>query len=129
MGSPVINLVNVRALWNHRDWEKSHKDVDAPELSLWDLSRNIESIEEWLRGCLGVSKIPLAYIVRSEELIHVVTPTGGYQSLQDELIARATIRFGNAGNATYTADYLADRSKVCELILDLTRDQDGWLYV
>ena len=63
VGSPEINLVNVRELRNHRDWEKSHKDVDAPELSLRDWSRNIESIEEWLRGCLGVSKIPLAYVV------------------------------------------------------------------
>ena len=34
VGSPKINLVNVRELRNHRDWEKSHKDVDAPELSL-----------------------------------------------------------------------------------------------
>ena len=53
-----------------------------------------------------------------------VTPVGGYQLLQDELIARALIRVGNAGNAAYTADYLADRSKVWELISDITRDQD-----
>ena len=53
-----------------------------------------------------------------------VTPIGGYWSLQDELIARSPIREGNAGNAAYTADYLADRSKVWELISDLTQDQD-----
>ena len=33
--------------------------MDAPELSLWDWLRNIENIEEWIRGCLGVSKILL----------------------------------------------------------------------
>ena len=86
--------------------------MDAPELSLQYWSRNIEIIEEWLRGYLGVSKIPLAYVVRSEELMPAVTPAGGYQSLQDELISRAQIRVGNVGNSTYTADYLADRSKV-----------------
>ena len=129
MGSTDINLVNVRELRNHRDWEKSHKDVDAPELSFRDWYRNIESNKEWLQGCLGVSKIPLAYVVQSEELMPVVTPTGGYQSLQDELIARAPIRVGNPGNAAYTAEYLADRSKVWELISDLTRDQDCWSYV
>ena len=91
MGSLDINLVNVRALWKHRNREKSHKDVDAPELSLRDWSRNIENIEECLLGCLGVSKIPLAYFVQSEELMPVVTPAGGYQSLQDDLIARAPI--------------------------------------
>ena len=53
VGSPDINLVNVHALWNHRYWEKYHKDMDAPELSLRDWSRNTESIEEWFRGCLG----------------------------------------------------------------------------
>ena len=63
VGSPKINLVNVREIRNHRDWEKSHKDVDSPELSLRDWYRNIEIIEECLRGCLGVSKIPLAYVV------------------------------------------------------------------
>ena len=51
------------------------------------------------------------------------------QSLQDELIARAPIRVGNAGNAAYTAEYLANRSKVWVLILDLAQDQDFWSYV
>ena len=66
VGAPDINLVNVRRLQNDRDWEKSHKDVDDQELSLRDWYRNIESIEEWLRGCLGFTKIPLAYVVRAE---------------------------------------------------------------
>ena len=127
--SSKINLVNVRELRNHRDCEKSHKDVDALELSLQYWSHNIESIDEWLRGCLGLSKIPLAYVVRSEELMPAATPAGGYQSLQDELINCAPIRVGNAGNVAYTADYLADRSKVWELISDLTRDQECWSYV
>ena len=104
MGSPGINLVNVHALRNHRDWEKSHKDVDAPELSLRDWSRNIEIIEEWIRGCLGVSNIPLVYVVQSEVLMPAVTPAGGCQSLQDELIDCTLIQVGNAGNAACTAD-------------------------
>ena len=58
-----------------------------------------------------------------------VTPAGGYQSLQDNLIARAPIQVGNARNAAYKADYLADRSKVWELISYLTQDQDCWSYV
>ena len=65
--------------------------MDAPELSLRDWSRNIESIEEWLQVWLGVTKIPLAYVVRSEELMPAVIPIGGYRSLQDELTARAPI--------------------------------------
>ena len=49
--------------------------------------------------------------------------------MQDELIDRAPIRVGNAGNAAYTDDYLADRSKVWELISDITRYQDCRSYV
>ena len=65
--------------------------MDAPELSLRDWSRNIESIEEWLREFLGATKIPLAYVVRAKELMPEVTPVEGYRSLQYELIARAPI--------------------------------------
>ena len=129
VGSPDIKLVNVCALQNHRYWEKSYKDVDAPELSLRYWSCNIESIEEWLRGYLGVSKTLLAYVFRSKELIPAVVPVGGYQSLQDKLIACAQIRVGNARNTAYTYGYLADCSKVWELISNFTRDQDCWSYV
>ena len=94
--------------------------MDAPELSLRYWPRNIEIIDEWLRGCLGVSKTLLVYVVRFKELMPAVAPAGGYQSLQDDLIARALIRVGNSGNAAYTANHLADRSKVWELISDLT---------
>ena len=116
VGSPDINLVNVCALRNHRDWEKSHKDVDVPDLSLRDWSRNTEIIEELLWGCLGVSNTPLAYVVRSKELMPAVAPAGGYQSLQDELISCVPIRVGNSGSAEYTADYLEDHSKVWEIL-------------
>ena len=58
-----------------------------------------------------------------------VTLSGGYQLLQDDLIAHAPIQGGNGGNAAYTADYLVDLSKVWELISDITWDQDWWLYV
>jgi len=27
----------------------------------------IEAIEEWLAGCLGTTKIPLAYVIRVDE--------------------------------------------------------------
>ena len=71
----------------------------------------------------GLPRSLLLFFVRAEELMPAVTPVEGYRYLQDELIARAPIRDGNAGNAAYTADYLADRSKVWELISDLAREQ------
>jgi hypothetical protein len=74
-------------------------------------------MEEWLRGCLGVTKIPLAYVIRREETIPVEDPVGGYATLQDELIAPAPIR-DNTG--AYIATYLTDHAKVWEKISSLT---------
>ena len=99
-----ITLPNVREFRNHREWEDDHKDVDAPELNSRDWPRTIEGIEEWLRGCLGVTKTPLAYVIRATELMPAVDPAGGYDSKQDELIARAPIRVANDPNGDFTTD-------------------------
>jgi len=63
-----ITLDGVRAMKTHREWEEGHKDVDPPDFSVKDWPLMIEAIEEWLCGCLGVTKIPLAYVIRPEEL-------------------------------------------------------------
>ena len=128
VGAADVTLENVRAYRDHKEWEENHKDVEAPEINSKDWPRTIDSIEEYLRGCLGVTKIPLAYVVRED----VDVPDGdgdapaGYDSKQDELIARAP-HTNNAGEPTAT--YLADRSKVWELMSELTREHDCWSYV
>lgn len=122
-----VTLANVRTLREHHDWEKNHKDVEAPEINAKDWPRTIDAIEEWLRGCLGVTKIPLAYVIRENVNVPAVDPVGGYPSLQDELIDRAPIQV--AGGNNFTPTYLADRARVWELISELTRDQDCWSYV
>ena len=53
----------------HQGGEEGHKDVDPPDFSVKDWPRMIEAVEEWLRGCLGVTKIPLAYVIRPEEAV------------------------------------------------------------
>ena len=40
---------------DHKKWEETHDDVDAPTLDEKDWPRTIEAIEEWFRGCLGDS--------------------------------------------------------------------------
>ena len=123
---------NVRALRTLKDWEEDHDDVETPEINPKDWPRTMESIEEWLRGCLGVTKIPLAYVIRDT----IDPPDAGddpvtnYTSKQDELIARAPIRTVAAnGTVTYNAIYLSDRTKVWELMSELTRGKDCWTYV
>jgi len=47
----------------------------------------IEAVEEWLCGCLGVMKIPLAYVIRPEEAVkpEAEDPHILYTSVEKEL--------------------------------------------
>ena len=120
-----ITLANVRSLLDHKKWEETHDDVDAPTLDEKDWPHTIEAIEEWFRGCLGdSSKIPLAYVIRTDE-DPAGDPAAGWTSKADELIGRAPIRVG--GNPV--PNFLADNIKVWELLSGLTRKHTCWTYV
>lgn len=124
----AITLETIRSLRDNKLWEEEHKDVEAPELNTKDWPRMIELIEEWLRGCLGVTHIPLAYVIRENEDVplHTDDPEANYSSKQDELIARAPI---TDEHGAHTPNYLTDRTRVWELLSELTRDQECWSYV
>ena len=87
-----ITLGNVCSLLDHKKWDETHDNVHAQTLDEKDWPCTIKAIEEWYRGCLGdSSKIPLAYIIRTEE-DPAVDPAAGWASKADELIGRAPIR-------------------------------------
>ena len=121
-----ITLEAIRGMKSHKEWEEKHEDVDPPTINTKDWPRTIEAIEEYLRGCLGATKIPLAYVIREDEAVPHTDPTGGYNNYEEELIARAPIVDG-AGN--YTTTYLADRIKVWEKLSEITRDLDCYSYI
>ena len=87
----MITLASAWELCPYCEWEENHNNVEAPEINAKDWPRTIEAIEEYLRGCLGVQKTPLAYVIRDDIAIPA-DPAGGYPSRQDELIARAPIQ-------------------------------------
>jgi len=92
--------------------------------------KTIQSLVEYLKGCLGVTKIPLAYVIRDEPGIFP-DPPGGHITQLQELIARAPILAVGSDSLSnpFTQTYLDDRSKVWELLLALTRDLECWSYV
>ena len=58
-----ITLSNVHEPREHHDWEAANQDVELLELtSNWP--RNMENLEEYFHSCLGVTGIPLVYVVR-----------------------------------------------------------------
>ena len=121
-----LTLINVRGMRGLKEWEDAHKDVDKAEIDSKDWPRTIEALEEYLRGCLGVDGTPLAYVIRDDPEVPPINLVDTFATHQDELIARAPHRDA-AGN--FTATFLSDRSKVWELLSNLTRDKDCWTYV
>ena len=81
-----ITLNNVRSFRTHKQWELEQKDVAAPTINMKDWPKTIQSLMEYLKGCLGVTKIPLAYVIRDEPGIFP-DPPGGYTTHQQELIS------------------------------------------
>ena len=72
--------------------ESDHKDPEQPEFSsLKNWPRAFDKIDDCLRGCLGTTKIPLAYVVRdtAEPKPSAEDPTTNYANNTEELIARA----------------------------------------
>ena len=81
----------MRLLRDLKESEKEHKDplvylvIDAKN---WP--KTMESLEEYLRGEIGVKMVPLYYVMRSKEaLAHSSDePATRFLSAEDEMVAR-----------------------------------------
>lgn len=124
-----MTLVNIRRLRSLRDQEKDHKEPKAPEIDDKDWPRTIESIEEYLAECLGVTKIPLAYVIR-ESIEPVAAPLTGWPTHQHEMIGRSPIVVNaQAVPVVPTEHYMTDNTTVWSKIAAMTRDHECWTYV
>ncbi|KAL3934951.1 MAG: hypothetical protein SGARI_003168 [Bacillariaceae sp.] len=128
-----IDLATVRAMTEQRKLEKDHEDPDAPTISGQDWPKNIEKIENHLRRCLGTTGVPLLYVVREDQEVvaHGDDPEDGYDTLEDQQIARAP-HFGvpaAGGDPAPLPAYIRDRSKVWDIMSDMSRDTDWWSFV
>jgi len=125
-----ITVDSIRSLIGYRQWEEEHEDAPAPELKFKDWSWTIETIEDYLRGTLGRTKIPLAYVIRDEPKVppSIDDPPENYSTLQAEMIARAPHH--NEDNLLiYYQEYKDDNATVFDKIAELTRNKDCWTYV
>jgi hypothetical protein len=134
--SKVVNVANVtlktiRTLRGLRDFEMTYKAPDnPPTINPKDWPKTMESIHEYLRSYLGKQKIPLAYVVRKDEAVPIIEPKGGYASVQDEMIDRASHRtLGPNGTIVPDPTCFTNREKVWEIIARITRIQTCWTYV
>jgi hypothetical protein len=61
-----MTLQAIRNLQSQCDQENNHKEPESPVIDSKDWARTMESIGENFDSCLGVTKIPLAYVVQTE---------------------------------------------------------------
>mmetsp|Transcript_2969 Transcript_2969/g.4277 ORF Transcript_2969/g.4277 Transcript_2969/m.4277 type:complete len:119 (+) Transcript_2969:105-461(+) len=102
---------------------KNQEDPDAPEINPknWPLTL-IPSMK-----IFGVTKIPLAYVVREDTAVPAAVQVNGYTTNIDELIARSPIE--GTGATQWNQTYLTDRARVWELMSAITRNKECWTYV
>ena len=113
--------------------EDAASDPEPPELTFKNWTRTVDVIEEYLRNCLGTTKIPLAYVIREaiDPKADADDPAAGYSNLTDELIARAPHYQAAVGNAAraHTQAYKDDNILVYNKLAALLRDKDCWTYM
>jgi hypothetical protein len=72
-----MTLQAIRNLQSQRDQENDHKEPESPTIDSKDWAQTMESIVEYFGSCLGVTKIPLAYVVQ-KEMVPEQAPVGSW---------------------------------------------------
>jgi hypothetical protein len=84
--------VNIRAFVGLEHAEDAYTEPDAPPVleRVERIREYIENLDSHLLKMLGMAKTPLAYVVRSEEVIppHAHDPPANYDTIQEEMVAR-----------------------------------------
>jgi hypothetical protein len=125
-----VTLVKVRTMSQLKKYEKDNSDPTVePAIDTKDWSRNLESLEEYLRGFLGVTKVPLSYVVQKEVEVtpQADDPPTNYETVADEMITHAPIE----GTTVETFDpaFQEDKCRVWELEAALLRNKECWTHM
>jgi hypothetical protein len=122
-----ITLANIRALRGQRTLEEDHEDPTAPTIEGEDWPKIIDTLLEYLGACLGVTKIPLAYVVR-DDTDPGDEPAVGWASNEEAMITRGPIMTVGA-NPAYTNDFKVDNKAVWLLLAGICREHGCWAYI
>lgn len=118
-----ITVEAIGALRQLKEREKTFmKPADKPKIDHKDWFKTMESIKEYLAQCPGLTKIPLAYVVRDEEAVpaSATDPPIHYTSHQAEMIRRAP-----HGTDTFRED----REQVFILMREICENDPAYVYM
>ena len=121
-----FTLDNVRSITQLRVSEEAHEDPEPPTVNIKDWAKTFDALKDYFRSCLGETGIPLAYVIRESDAI-VADPADGYDTVTDEMIARAPHVTANGDPSPI---YLNDRRKVWDKFRDICHDiPECWTYI
>lgn len=128
-----ITLNNVRGLRHLRDTEINHEDPEeAPKIDASNWPKTLKALEEYIRGFLGTTDVPLLHVTREEQDVPDAAanlaagqPNSPYESVQAEMIARAP-HLTTGANPHPTPEYLTDWERVWDLIASVARAHECW---
>lgn len=126
----TIQRATVRALKQQKKAEDDHTEpTNTPTIDAKNWPQTIDSIDEYLRGILGDTKVPLAYVVRVKEEVTAAAddPATNYSTLAQEMIARAPID-DPANPGTKHPTFVQDNSKVWALMQPILVGTPAWPY-
>ena len=135
LAPPKLTLANLDALREMKDAEDAHEDPEkAPSVEKHDWPKTLEAVQEWLCGHLGVTGVPLSYVIREKDCVKAEgdDPATGeadslYETVEEEMIARSPHKLTGGGLAP---KFLVDRKKVWELVASIFRDTpDCWTHI
>jgi hypothetical protein len=136
----IITLANICVLMKQRDTENNHADPDTPpKIDRRDWPKTIEAIEEYLRQFRGTNGIPLSYVVRKniKPAPSADDPLANYDTLDEEMIARAPILTNNAAGVVavleregpFVDSFITDKGTAWDKLHVLFQDHESWTYM
>ena len=123
-----ITLDNMRLLRELKESEKEYTDtLVSPVIDAKNWPKNMESLEDYLRGDIGFKGVPISYVVIPKEAVSPILdePETSFLSSEDEMVVCAPIIEGGLRTVTFNTDM----KKVWGVISEITRDVDFCIYV
>ena len=80
-----VDLDKVREMYHQRYLEEAHKDPEVvPTVNPKDWTKNLETVEEYIRGFWGVDEKPLSYRLRDDLISPVAASDPTYHANGEE---------------------------------------------
>jgi hypothetical protein len=124
-----IDIYTVRSITELKTTEESWKNPTSdqiPKIDPNDWAKNIDSIDQYLGGFLGMTGVPLPYVTRKDQVVVADDDDPNYATDDEEMIARAP-HYGANGRLTPT--FIADNKAVWMLVYALLREKECYSFI